>query len=133
MTALKPWGGGVRTIIRLSNWMKAQSSTLSKHLIISTYKTSLTCTGTYTQQTHKISSCMFRHSMGAIIRVSSLWLKKCFRNSPFYVTMLKLDPYRDLEVSPLGRLLLSGEDRGTPSHSLHGALRNISATAVKHF
>jgi len=35
---------------------------------VSTYKIKLTCTGMYTQQINKISSCMYRQTMGAIIR-----------------------------------------------------------------
>jgi len=42
---------------------------------ISTHKTNLICTGLYTQQMHKISSSMFRHSMGAIIMESAQRLK----------------------------------------------------------
>jgi len=50
----------------------------------STYKTNLTCLAIYVQQTHQISFYMFRHSMVAIIRESSLLLKSCFRNGPLY-------------------------------------------------
>jgi len=51
----------------------------------STYKTNPRCTGIYTQQIHKISSYMFRHSMGAIIREPSRWFKLCFWNHLLYV------------------------------------------------
>jgi hypothetical protein len=36
------------------------------HNVRSVHETNLTCAGTYTQQIHKISFRMFRHSLGAI-------------------------------------------------------------------
>jgi hypothetical protein len=38
----------------------------------SSYKTNLKCTGILTQQMHNISSYMFQHALGDIIRESSL-------------------------------------------------------------
>ena len=62
-----------------------------KNLSISfVHKLKLTCTGIYTQQMRKISSYMFRHSMGADIREPSQWLKNCFRNGPLYAAQCTL-------------------------------------------
>ena len=38
--------------------------------------------------TIETSSYVFGHSMGAIIRESSQWLKQCFRNGPLYTPMI---------------------------------------------
>ena len=111
---------------------RAGSSTISEHLVTSLYKTNLTCTGIYTQQMHKLSSYMFRHSMGANIRQSSQWLQYCFRNGTLFIKMLKLDPYWGFEVAPLNDWYYTVKIV-VPPVSLHGALRNISVTVFKHF
>jgi len=41
------------------------------HCVESAYKIILTYPGIYKQEMHKISACMFRHSIGAIVRETS--------------------------------------------------------------
>jgi len=51
------------------------------HCVESAYKIILTCPGIYKQAMRKISSCVFRHSMGAILRQPS-----CSESSAFEMT-----------------------------------------------
>jgi hypothetical protein len=57
--------------------------------------------------------------------VLSKWSVVCYN--------VKTRPIFGFRGGPPGRLILSSEDRGTPIYSLHGAVRNISATIFKHF
>ena len=80
----------------------------------SAYKTNLTCTGIHKQEMHKISFCVFRHSLSAILRKTSQQSKQCFRNGPLSAS--QLHPWTRTKIS---RFLLNTECTNTHTHTTH--------------